>query len=71
MMGLLAVMRPMRCWMPENSFKLFKHNINCDIPVEKVRHDETIGNDVNDEVLDPSEQLYKLFKFNINCGDGA
>jgi hypothetical protein len=32
-----------------------------------MRHDETVGNDVNDEVLDTREQLHTLFKFKINC----
>jgi len=41
------------------------------LPVQQVRHDKTIGNDVDDEVLDPREELHlvQALKIGINRQD--
>ncbi len=41
------------------------------LPVQKVRHDETVGNDVDDEVLDSGEELHlvQALKIGINRQD--
>jgi hypothetical protein len=70
----LAMILMMRCWIPENSFAGFLNVRSVALPVEKVRHDETVGNDVDDEVLNATEQLHKLFKCKINgatCREGG
>ena len=37
-----------------------KLKVELEIPVQEVGHDEAVGDDMDDDVLDPGEQLHLL-----------